>query len=201
MIEEKHRIELIELYPEMFDWSYKAPELNKWEGFYNRILSKLHKKFKFTRKFNPIKRPNPYNFSFGVGDGWYGLLKELIIGIREGDKKEKNGWVTKVTQCKEKFGGLRFYVTSTSKKNWDLIRKAEEKSYGVCEDTGSEVEVGTWNDGWVRTVCKKQALKLYGEYVKADVRRKGVAFDDVWKPKENQVVVVSNRKKKNGQKS
>ena len=104
---EEHRLELIEIYPDMFSWSYKAPELNKWEQFYNKALSKLHKQFKFTRKFNPIKRPNPYNFTFGVGDGWYGILKELIVGIREGDKKEKNGWVTKVTQCKKQCSAIR----------------------------------------------------------------------------------------------
>lgn len=198
---EEHRIELIEIYPEMFDWMYKQPKLNKFQEIYNKGLSLLHKNVKATRKIDPIGKPNPYKFRFGVGDGWYGILKELIAGIKAGDEKEKSGWVTKITQCKEKFGGLRFYVTGTSKKNLDLIRKAEEKSYAVCEDTGSEIEVGVWNDGWVRTVCKKQALKLYQEYVTNDSRRKGVAFDDVWKPREKELVVVSNRKKKNGQKS
>ena len=193
-MKEEHRVELIELYPEMFSWSYKAEEKTKYEQFYNKCLSWIHKRFKFTRKINYIKQVNPYNFGFGVGDGWYGILKELIIGIKAGDSKEKNNWITKVTQCKEKFGGLRFYVTGTSKKNWELIRKAEDKSMVVCEETGSEVEVGTWNDGWVKTICRKKAFEMFalGNYGKR-------TFEQLWTPKQKSVTIVT--KKKNGQKS
>ena len=193
-MKEEHRVELIELYPEMFSWSYKAEEKSGYEQFYNKCLSWIHKRFKFTRKINYIKQVNPYNFGFGVGDGWYGILKELIIGIKAGDSKEKNNWITKVTQCKEKFGGLRFYVTGTSKKNWELIRKAEDKSIAVCEYTGSEVEVGTWNDGWVKTVCRKKAFEMFalGNYGKR-------TFEQLWTPKEKAVTITTKRK--NGQKS
>jgi hypothetical protein len=191
---EVHRVELIELYPEMFSWSYKAETKTKYEQFYNKCLSSIHKRFRFTRKINYIKQVNPYNFGFGVGDGWYGILKELIIGIKAGDSKEKNNWITKVTQCKEKFGGLRFYVTGTSKKNWELIRKAEDKSYVVCEETGSEVEVGIWNDGWVRTICRKKAFEMFalGNF-------KSKTFEQLWTPKEKSITITTKRK--NGQKS
>lgn len=193
-MKEEHRVELIEIYPEMFSWSYRAEEKSGYEQFYNKCLSLIHKRFRFTRKINYIKQVNPYNFGFGVGDGWYGILKELIIGIKAGDSKEKNNWITKVTQCKEKFGGLRFYVTGTSKKNWDLIRKAEDKSMVVCEETGSEVEVGTWNDGWVKTICRKKAFEMFalGNYGKR-------TFEQLWTPKEKAVTITT--KKKNGQKS
>jgi hypothetical protein len=193
-MKEEHRVELIELYPEMFSWSYRAEGKKRYEQFYNKCLSWIHKRFKFTRKINYIKQVNPYNFGFGVGDGWYGILKELIIGIKAGDSKEKNNWITKVTQCKEKFGGLRFYVTGTSKKNWDLIRKAEDKSMVVCEETGSEVEVGTWNDGWVKTICRKKAFEMFalGNYGKR-------TFEQLWTPKEKAVTITTKRK--NGQKS
>jgi hypothetical protein len=193
-MKEEHRVELIELYPEMFSWSYRAEEKSGYEQFYNKCLSWIHKRLKFTRKINYIKQVNPYNFGFGVGDGWYGILKELIIGIKAGDSKEKNNWITKVTQCKEKFGGLRFYVTGTSKKNWDLIRKAEEKSLAVCEDTGSEVEVGTWNDGWVKTICRKRAFEMF---VLTQYGSK--TFEQLWTPKEKAVTITTKRK--NGQKS
>jgi len=193
-MKEEHRVELIELYPEMFSWSYRAEEKSGYEQFYNKCLSWIHKRFKFTRKINYIKQVNPYNFGFGVGDGWYVILKELIIGIKAGDSKEKNNWITKVTQCKEKFGGLRFYVTGTSKKNWDLIRKAEDKSMVVCEETGSEVEVGTWNDGWVKTICRKKAFEMFalGNYGKR-------TFEQLWTPKEKAVTITTKRK--NEQKS
>jgi len=193
-MKEEHRVELIEIYPEMFSWSYRAEEKSGYEQFYNKCLSWIHKRFRFTRKINYIKQVNPYNFGFGVGDGWYGILKELIIGIKAGDSKEKNNWITKVTQCKEKFGGLRFYVTGTSKKNWDLIRKAEDKSMVVCEETGSEVEVGIWNDGWVKTICRKKAFEMFalGNYGNR-------TFEQLWTPKEKAVTITTKRK--NGQKS
>ena len=114
-----------------------------------------------------------------------------IIGIRENDKK-KGDWITKVTQIKEKFGGLRFYVTGTSDKNWKLIHKAEEKSLSVCEVTGSEVEVGTWNDGWIRTICRKEALRMFYDLSdKGEIKK---SFDQYWKPKEKAQTIVTKKK-------
>jgi len=115
-------------------------------------------------------------------------LRKLI----KNDKK-KGDWVTKVTQIKEKFGGLRFYVTGTSDKNWKLIHKAEEKSYAVCEETGSEVEVGTWNDGWIRTICRNYALQMYYDMVEKGEAKK--SFAEYWKPKEKVQTIVVNKKK------
>jgi len=153
---------LAELYPEMFTWGERGYTHNVFESTYNKALVFVHKHLKFTRSINYIKQTNPYNYIFEVGDGWYSLLYQLILNVRFNDEA-KGKWITKVTQCKEKFGGLRFYVTGTSDKNWDLIREAEKKSYGVCEETGSEVEVGIWNAGWVRTICKKEALSKFAK--------------------------------------
>lgn len=173
----RNNIELVELYPEMFTWSvWKEP--NTFGKFYNKILLFLHKHFKFTRSINYISQPNPYNYKFGVGDGWFKLLKSLIIKIKKND--EKNGYVTKVTQIKEKFGGLRFYVNGTSDENWDLIEFAENKSYTICESCGAQSNVGTLNTGWLTTKCIKCA-KTEFEKKKSEGRLKdGITFEDVW---------------------
>jgi hypothetical protein len=118
----------------------------------------------------------------------------LILKIRNNDQA-KGKWVTKVTQCKEKFGGLRFYVTGTSDKNWDLIREAEKKSYGVCEETGSEVEVGVWNDGWVRTLCRKEALRKFYNLSDKKELKVGQTFDNLWKPREESLTIETPKKK------
>ena len=75
-----------------------------------------------------------------------------------------------------------------------MIRKAEDKSMVVCEETGSEVEVGTWNDGWVKTICRKKAFEMFalGNYGKR-------TFEQLWTPKEKAVTITTKRK--NGQKS
>jgi len=185
---------LAELYPEMFTWSERGYTHNVFESTYNKALVFIHKHLKFTRSINYIKQTNPYNYIFEVGDGWYGLLYQLILNVSFNDEA-KGKWVTKVTQCKEKFGGLRFYVTGTSDKNWDLIREAEKKSYGVCEVTGSEVEVGIWNSGWIITLCKKEALSKFAKMSDAN-ELNGRKFDELWKPREASVTIETPKKKR-----
>jgi len=185
---------LAELYPEMFTWSERGYTHNVFESTYNKALVFIHKHLKFTRSINYIKQTNPYNYIFEVGDGWYGLLYQLILNVSFNDEA-KGKWVTKVTQCKEKFGGLRFYVTGTSDKNWDLIREAEKKSYGVCEVTGSEVEVGIWNSGWIITLCKKEALSKFAKMSDAN-ELNGKTFDELWKPREASITIETPKKKR-----
>ncbi len=192
-MKKKNNEKLVELYPEMFTFTARDYKHNILHKAYNKVLWELQKRIKFTRKFDYYGQVNPYKYSFEVGDGWFGILNNLIIGIRDNDKK-KGDWITKVTQIKEKFGGLRFYVTGTSDKNWALIRNAEHKSYGVCEETGSEVEVGTWNDGWIRTICRKEALKMfYNLSDKGELN--GKKFEDLWKPSYKSETIVTKKKK------
>jgi hypothetical protein len=184
---------LVELYPEMFTWAERGYKHNVFENVYNKSLAFIQKHLKFTRKISYIKQSNPYEYRFDVGDGWYGLLYQLILNVKYNDNI-KGTWITKVTQCKEKFGGLRFYVTGTSDKNWDLIRAAEKKSYQICEITGSEIEVGIWNDGWVRTICRKEALSKFAK-LSDDNQLNGKTFDDLWKPREASITIETPKKK------
>jgi hypothetical protein len=186
-------VKLAELYPEMFTWAERGYTHNVFESTYNKGLAFVHKHIKFTRGINYIKQSNPYDYGFDINDGWYKLVYELILKIRINDEA-KGKWITKVTQCKEKFGGLRFYVTGTSDKNWDLIREAENKSYGVCEVTGSEVEVGVWNSGWVITLCKKEALSKFAKISDAN-ELNGKTFDELWKPREASATIETPKKK------
>jgi len=188
-------VKLAELYPEMFTWAERGYTHNVFESTYNKGLAFVHKHIKFTRGINYIKQSNPYDYGFDINDGWYKLVYELILKIRINDEA-KGKWVTKVTQCKEKFGGLRFYVTGTSDKNWDLIREAEQKSYGVCEVTASEVEVGVWNNGWVQTLCRKEALRKFYDLSDKKELKEGQTFDSLWKPREASVTIETPKKKR-----
>ena len=187
-------VKLAELYPEMFTWAERGYKHNVLESTYNKALAFVHKHLKFTRSIKYIKQSNPYDYGFDINDGWYKLVYELILKIRTNDQA-KGKWVTKVTQCKEKFGGLRFYVTGTSDKNWDLIREAEKKSYGICEVTGSEVEVGVWNDGWVQTLCRKEALSKFAKLSDEGKLKDGKTFNDYWAPREASVTIQTSKKK------
>lgn len=193
-MKKSNSVKLVELYPEMFTWDVRGYEHNVFEKTYNKALAFVHKHLKFTRKISYIKQSNPYDYGFDIHDGWYKLVYELILKIRNNDQA-KGKWVTKVTQCKEKFGGLRFYVTGTSDKNWDLIRAAEQKSFGICEVTGSEVEVGIWNDGWIQTICRKEALNRFHKSVDENSLKHGKKFEDYWKPREASATIQTPKKK------
>jgi len=55
------------------------------------------------------------------------------------------------SQVKEKFGGLRFYMTSATNEMWDIISEAEAKSYSICEACGQPGE--EYGSGWINTLC------------------------------------------------
>lgn len=89
--------------------------------------------------------------------GWYTLIDELCMELRD-----KNYYsVVELAQCKEKFGGLRFYVDfkdlGISQDDWSrvqsIIGKYEDKSFCVCEECGKPgLPRG---GGWIRTLCNK----------------------------------------------
>ena len=122
--------------------------------------NKLYEKFNFINEKYLID---------GVccGDGWFGLLYDLCIEI------EKSG-VPKdfiVSQIKEKFGGLRFYVSSCSNEVFDLIDKAEQDSYTICERCGKDGKLRD-NMGWMMTLCDEcnRMCKVFNAEIGVDRR-------------------------------
>jgi len=59
----------------------------------------------------------------------------------------------KCIQCKEKFGGLRFYTRDgLGEKHLNIIHEYEILSYHICENCSSMFEIG-WTQGWISTIC------------------------------------------------
>ena len=94
-------------------------------------------------KFKPI-----YDLvgEFECGDGWFDLLhglSEAIVlhinscPIMKNDANDEFFEGFHVTQVKEKFGSLRFYVSSACDEIYELILRAEVKSKATCEGCGS----------------------------------------------------------------
>ncbi len=83
---------------------------------------------------------------FDVQVGWYPLIKNLI------DELITLGWDKKVTQVKEKFGGLRFYINGGSDEIYNKITEAEKLSHETCELCGKKGELRT-KIRWFTTLC------------------------------------------------
>lgn len=90
-------------------------------------------------------------FGIECDDGWYNLLDELCSRIEDKLDKEVDEFF--VDQVKEKYGGLRFYVSSATEEILDLIDEYEEKSYTICESCGKSGKLVN-HFGWYKTVCE-----------------------------------------------
>lgn len=96
---------------------------------------------------------------FACQDGWYILIKELSIGLEAlilAQSQEKRS-LFRVSQVKEKFGLLRFYMTQATDAMNELISSAEMKSCAICETCG---EPGVLRGiGWYYTACDTHVIK------------------------------------------
>lgn len=91
----------------------------------------------------------PYDlFGVEVGKGWHSIIIPLI--------KECNEKGIVITQIKEKFGTLRFYVAGCSDEMWEKIEAAEKLSATTCEDCGKPGKL--ISGGWLRTLCDECVL-------------------------------------------
>jgi hypothetical protein len=109
-------------------------------------------------------------FGIECGDGWFELLKECIQGLKE--VCEKHGYDTRVSQIKEKYGTLRFYLDSTSDEMDEVIYRAEEKSAVTCESCGNP---GSMNKTgyWMSVRC--------GECLEEMRKMEDNSIEDIWK--------------------
>lgn len=90
---------------------------------------------------------------FDCHDGWYPLIQKLIEDLIQ------LGWDKKVTQVKEKFGGLRFYINEGSDEIHTRITEAEIESYTICEMCGAPGEIRR-DIGWYRTLCDSHHTEI-----------------------------------------
>jgi hypothetical protein len=82
-------------------------------------------------------------WGFECGDGWFDLiwdlsqkLEKLILKIKDENPTVDEKYLPTASQVKEKFGGLRFYMSTETDEMSEAIRKAENKSYTTCEMCG-----------------------------------------------------------------
>lgn len=94
-----------------------------------------------------------FNELDALDEGWrrkFGL--RLCDDVKAQLKKDNMLYSFRITQIKEKFGGLRFYFASGSREMYDLINKYEGESYKTCITCGRPAKYMT--TGWICPYCE-----------------------------------------------
>lgn len=89
-------------------------------------------------------------------EGWWSKTEYEDDGVAKHHKCHgPNGYEASypcASQCKEKYGSLRFYLTCGTDEMFDLINEYEEKSSHICEDCGAPGKLRD-EDYWILTQC------------------------------------------------
>ena len=162
---------LVKKYPEYFDWlkEYDGPGMpvalfgfECGDGWYV-LLNELMYSIKSHVKNENRNRDYQMKWKFGT---WL-----QVISFRHGNKYNRLNKLIKwsfmkmprgaphihfprITQVKEKFGGLRFYYDGGDNVISGMVSLTESLSYRTCETCGSTKDVGQ-TKGWITTICKK----------------------------------------------
>jgi len=95
---------------------------------------------------------------FECDDGWFDILANLTKEIEAEIAKEPNLASLKVVQVKEKFGGLRYYVSVENSAISAAIERAEKESANTCETCGAPGQNRSIHR-WMRTECDEHYAK------------------------------------------
>lgn len=90
-------------------------------------------------------------WGFECGPGWYKIIEKLcadICAIIERDKLQD----VYVTQIKEKYGTLRFYLNTETNEMSELVGKAAAESSITCEECGQPGKI--IGNKWLMVRCE-----------------------------------------------
>jgi hypothetical protein len=120
------------------------------------------------------------DFELSVGDGWYNIIDTLCGFLSRNVERAKSRLqyaldnptakmepiekleaivahelkeLAIISQVKEKFGTLRFYMDNATTEQYAYAEFAEAMSRHTCEICGSPGEAR--NNGWVKVLCDK----------------------------------------------
>lgn len=98
------------------------------------------------------------SWGFECGDGWEPLirraakkLEKLIQDYKDAHPDLEETYLPCASQVKEKYGELRFYMSSETPEMSAVIDKAESKSRTTCEACGKPGKIR--GSGWYYTAC------------------------------------------------
>jgi hypothetical protein len=92
-----------------------------------------------------------------IGNGWMDLVVQLDEQVAQLDPDYV------IDQVKEKFGGLRYYISisegvdqETCEKIWSIIHEVEDKSFDTCDMCGQPGKrLNVNGSGYIATRCEQ----------------------------------------------
>ena len=100
--------------------------------------------------FNNQPLPSHWPYT-QVEQVWHPIVADLINDLIQ------LGWDGGITQIKEKFGALRFYIPQGSDEMFDRIDEAEHATTKICANCGKPATTTT--KGWITYVCDEHAAQ------------------------------------------
>lgn len=145
------------------------------------LLKKYHVFFDWLRE-DKSELIQPMSFGIECGNGWYWILDNLMKSIYNYQKNNNKEFI-KVTQIKEKLGGLSFYYQGGDVIVRGMVWLSSNMSYNICEYCGTTENVGR-TQGWISVCCKNCHDTIEN--------RKNLP----WKPNDNQRLLKLEKIKK-----
>jgi hypothetical protein len=115
------------------------------------LREQLRINYKNNLKSDPDTRYPMAMFGIECGDGWLKIIEPLFDFINNWNRDHELEDQIHINQIKEKFGSLRFYVSSAPEELYKLIDKAERLSEETCEQCSSPGKLRS--GGWLVTEC------------------------------------------------
>ena len=84
---------------------------------------------------------------------WNKIVTQEQVDAAKATMDEEEAKIPVVSQVKEKFGGLRFYVNGATDEQYAYINFAESMSYRTCEVCSDKGKPN--RGGWIVTRCRK----------------------------------------------
>lgn len=108
-----------------------------------------------TSDYGGDMRATCMHWGFDVSDGWFEILRTMLGKLETARLKlpPEQAAHVKLAQVKEKYGGLRVYLTCYPEGADKILEEASKASYETCEICGSTQDVTT-EGGWLTTECR-----------------------------------------------
>lgn len=123
---------------------------DKWKE-QKKFAQKLFKEFPELFRHKDNQMESLMSFGVETSKGWHDIIYNLTRMVSEYSKAKKLD--IEVVQVKEKFGGLRYYIHGGDEYIYNLISKAEDETFKICEKCGKPGKLRT--KGWYYTLCNK----------------------------------------------